>query len=232
LCGPTASEKNLESQQAGFSQLLQQDYAAKYDNQQGYLTELNNTLTPTLEAGPNQQGFSAPELAALNTQAINSTGANYANAARALNGQLAGRGGYNNGSPGGLTSGVDAQLKNQLASAAAGTLSNEQLGITQANYGQGNKNYQNSVAGVNALAGLSNPAPYASEGNQANQSAFGEADTIQQQQAQEAAEIAGAITGGATSFLTGGISNLAGGNSFGDNTKSFFSGGIGALAGA
>src|SRR5689334_18812338 len=92
-CGPSNAEKNLAAQEAQFSQVLQGNYSTRFQNQNEVLGRLNNSLTPTLEAGPSQQGFSSQELAALNTRALNSTGANYANAARALNGQLAGRGG-------------------------------------------------------------------------------------------------------------------------------------------
>jgi len=228
MCGPTKEEKSLEAQQASFSQQLQTDYAQRYGSQTADLNNLNNTLTPIMEAGPDQQGFSPQELAAQNTQAINSTGANYANAARALNGQLAGRGGGGVG----LTSGVDAQLKAQLAGSAAGALSNEQLGITNANYATGRQNFENATAGVNALAGLTNPTPYASEGNQANQGAFGEASTIEQQQAQADAAIFGDITGVASTVLSGGLSNMSKDSTAGENVGNFFSGGLGALAGA
>lgn len=200
MCGPSGNEKSLEGQQAQFSQTLQNSYQNLFGEQQGVLQNLNNIYSPIAEAGPSQQGFSPQQLAAENTQAIDTTGQNYASAARAINGQLAGRGGDS-----GLESGVDAQLKGNLASTAAGTLSNEQLGITNANYAQGNKNWQDATAGLQALGTQYSPNAAATAGIGANTSAFSESNQIAQQEAQEQQAIGSAIGVGAEA-LTGGIS--------------------------
>jgi hypothetical protein len=208
MCGPTAAEKSLQAQEQSFSTLLQSDYSQQFQNQQGVLAKLNESLTPTLEAGPNQMGYSPQELAALNTQAINTTGANYRNAAVAAGSALAGRGG---GGSSGLESGVEQQIRAGIASGAAGTLSGEQLGITESNYATGRQNYDTALGGAQALAGEYNPLGYAGAGTSANTGAFGEAQTIQQQQAQKDQMIAGLITSGASDALgglAGGFGNL------------------------
>jgi hypothetical protein len=180
----------LEGSEQSFQTALQNNYNTNFASQQGILANLNQTLAPIAEAGPNQTGFSAPELAALNTQAINTTGANYANAERAIQTQTAGR----NDSGNLPESGVDQALKAQTASAAASQLSQEQLGITEANYATGRSNFNNAVGGEEALAGQYNPVATGGLANNANQQAFGEATEINQQENQEQADIFGGVT--------------------------------------
>jgi hypothetical protein len=204
-CGPSGEEKDLAASQASFSKMLQSNYATQFGKQADILDSLNHTLNPIVAAGPSQTGFSAPELSALNTRALESTGANYASAARAVNGQLAGRGGAAG------QSGVDTQIKAALASEAAKTLSNQQLGITSANYAQGRENFNNAAGGMRVLAGLYDPTGYAGQGTQANSTAFGQAKTIQEQQAAKMKAITGAITGLGMTALTGGLGALSGG---------------------
>lgn len=199
MCGPSAEEKSLAQQQASFSTVLQSNYNTQFANQAAILKSLNARLAPIVAAGPNQRGFSSEELAARRSQALNATGANYANAARALGGQLAGRGGDS-----GLVSGVDKQIKASLASEAAKAVSDQQLQITADDYAAGRDQFNRATAGQMALAGEYNPLGYAGQGTQANQSAFQEADRIQQQQGAKWKAIAGGITGLAGAFIPGG----------------------------
>lgn len=224
MCGPTTQEKSEAAAQQQYSERVQNNYNTLFGEQQGQVEALNNVFTPIAEAGPNQTGFSAPELAAYNTQAINTTGANYANAAKALGTQLAGRGGSS-----GLESGVDQQIKAGLAANAAGTLSNEELGITEANYAQGRQNFAQAAGGLQALAGIENPTGAAGAGTNANSAAFSEANTIEEQQAQKAKTIGGLIEGG-VGALAGGFGNLdtTGGSSAGEQAQNFLTGAFSA----
>jgi hypothetical protein len=193
------------------------------------LQNLNNIFIPIAQAGPSQQGYSPQELAALNTQAGEGVGQNYAKAAQALNTQIAGQGGGNEYLP----SGASATLKGNLASAAANQLSSEQLGITQANYATGRQNWQQATSGLNALAQEYNPTGIAGSANTATNNAFGSATQVQNEKNQEEADIAGGIVSLGTSFLTGGLSNLdtTGSSTGGEQAGNFFSGGLSALAG-
>jgi hypothetical protein len=235
MCGSSSSEKQLGAQEQSFSSTLQSNYAKNFGAQSADLSALNNIFTPIAEAGPDQQGFGPQELAAMNTTAGEGVGQNYAKATQSLNAGLAARGGGNEVLP----SGAETQLKAGLASAGANQMSQEQLGITKANYDQGRANFGNATAGLNALAEEYNPNQIASSANNANQSAFGEADKINQQNNQWQSDIAGLATGGIKAglgFLTGGISNvLSGGSQAGSTTgggaEQFFSGGVDALKG-
>lgn len=232
MCGPTADEKSLQASESNLATTLQSNFNTQFANQSDVLSQLNNTLKPTIAAGPSQTGWSAPEAAAVNTNILDTTAANYKNAARGVNAQLAGRGaGGVAGVPGsvgsgsGLASGVDQQIRATIASQGAQQLSTEQNQALQANYAQGNANYQKAVGGANALAGLYNPAGYASEASSANGSAFGQANTIQQQQNQLAKDIAGGATALAGDVF-GGIGNLdsTGSSSKGEQVQNFLGG--------
>lgn len=207
MCGPTTQEETIAGQQESFGQTLQGNYNQNFGNQSAILGNLTSILKPIAQAGPNQTGFSAAEKASMDTQALDTTGANYSSAARALNGATAGR-----GVPGGPQSGVDQQLDESLASNSAGTLSQEEGAITQADYATGRANFNNAVSGLGQVAGQYNPNATASVANNANEGAFSEAQSIEQQQAQEDADIAGgveAVAGAAAGGIGGGMAGMS-----------------------
>jgi hypothetical protein len=198
--GPSQEEKNLEAQQAAFTQTLQQDYAQTFAANQEILKTLNATLQPIVEAGPNQQGFSPEELSALNTQAIDTNAQGVQQAMEAAGRQENALGGGKSFLP----SGVNAQINAGIETAGEMNLSQEELGITGANYATGRQNWQTALSGEQAVAAGQNPLGYASATTNSNATAFNEANTIQQQSNQVWSDILGGITGG----ILGGVSNL------------------------
>lgn len=210
MCGPTTEEKSLQAQESSLSSVLQQNYNTQFKNQSDILSNLNSVLSPIVAAGPGQQGWTPGQAAAVNTNILNTTGANYANARRAAQNALAGQGG-GAGNPSGIASGIEQQIQGSIASGAAGQTSTEENQALQANYAQGNANFNQAVAGSQALAQAYDPTAYADLATSANKSAFGEADTIQQQQNQLAKDIAGAAVGVGSSILTGGFGGSGGG---------------------
>jgi hypothetical protein len=228
MCGPSGQEQAIAGQQQNLSTILASHFGERFGQQSAVLQNLNNLLTPISLAGPDQQGFGPQELAALNTQASEGVGANYAKASVALNNVLAARGGGQEFLP----TGAAASLKGTLASAAADTLSREQSAITTANYGQGRQNWQQATAGLSALANQYDPTAFSGQSQSGYNSAFGMAHTINQEQSQKEAAIAGGIAAlglGAATFGAGGIANLGAGESFGEGIKDFFTGGTNAL---
>lgn len=186
--GPSSTEKQLQGQEVGLSQSLDQYLRTNYGEQQALLGDLTNYLNPIAAAGPNQTGYSAPELAAMNTAAINNAGGNYANAARAVGaGMSAGPGGAS--SEGDVTSGINAQVKGALAGQSAGQLAGTENAITQANYAQGNQNWQNAMSGLGGIAQQESPLGYISGANNANAQAFNQSNTIQQQKQAQISDI-------------------------------------------
>jgi len=231
MCGPSGAEKYSASQETSLAQMLQANFQTTFGEQQSVLKSLNNSLSPILAAGPNQQGFNAPELANLNTTAINASGAAARNAEQAAGNALAGRGG---GGSSGLESGVDQQIKAGIASTATGQLAAQQNQIQAANYATGRQNFFNAVNGENAIAGQYNPSSYGGEASNANQAAFTMADKIQQEAAQAQAEEISGITslamdaGGA---ILGGISGVQNSPAGASQPGAFFSGAFNSLSG-
>lgn len=127
-----------------------------------------------------------------------------------------------------LSSGIDRQIQASIASDAARTLSNQQLGITQANYAQRRENFNNAVGGTRLLAGLYRPDLYAHAGTIGNSNAFDEAKTIQQQ---EAAKTITGLGMSALSGISGGLGNLdsTGSSTPWEQVKNFGSGFSNAL---
>lgn len=213
MCGPTGQEVGLEQQQGKFSQTVQADYATRFAQQQQTLASLGD-IVKGVEAGRLSPGLDAKTLAAMNTNILDTTGANYANAARAINMQLAGRTGIPGvgmGGESGLESGVDKQIKAGIASAAAGQTSTEQFNLTLADRQAAERNTQMAMGGLQAIAGEQAPLGFAGAATEANKTAFSEADTIAQQQSQEQAAIGGGVASLAMGGLTFGAGMMGGG---------------------
>lgn len=199
MCGPSGGQTALSQEQADFYKELQGSYATEFAGQSAILSSLNAAFTPILNAGPNQQGFSAAENATLNTQAMNTTSRNYQNAARAVGSQLAARGGGNAYLPSGVNAGIDASI----ASAAAGQLSAEESQITQANYAQGRQNFFNAAGALSGEASLMNPTQYAGQATGAGGAAFQSATDIYNQGNAWQGLLGGVLGGALGSFGTG-----------------------------
>jgi hypothetical protein len=175
--GATSQQTQIEATQQAFLSQLTQEYGTVFGESQGILQSLTKTFEPILAAGPNQQGFSKPELTALETQAKQGTGQNYAQAATALGEQEAAAGGGNTFLP----SGAKSQLSEELANSAAGNLSNEQLGITEANYATGRANFDTAASELGGVAQELNPVGAAGVANQSSEAAANTANQIASQ---------------------------------------------------
>ena len=231
--GPSAQQNQLASQESSLAATMSAAFNQQLAGQSQILQNLNSQLTPIASLGPNQQGFSAPELAAMNTQAINSVGAAARNAQQSVGTTLAGQG---NGGGSGLESGIQEAIKGSVASSAANELAGAQNDITQANYATGRQNFFNAVNGEQALAKAYNPEAFGGLASSTNQAALQDANQIQTEKQQGLNSLIGlgkGILTGGTSFITGGLDNLdsTGNSSIGEQGKNFFSGGIAALAG-
>ena len=210
MCGPSHQEEAIAGQQQSLSTLLSSDFSQRFDQQSEALQNLSNMLTPIAEAGPDQAGFGANELAALGTQVGEGVGANYAKASQALNTTLAARGGGSEVLP----TGASAALKGTLASSAANELSRQQTQITEANYATGRQNWQQATAGLNALAGEFNPGQFSGQAQKGFEDAFGEANQIQQEKGQETASILGGVAALGMDAATFGAGALEGTQGF------------------
>jgi hypothetical protein len=201
--GPSSQQESLNAQEVSMNNVFNSAFQSYLGSQSAVLQNIGNILTPIAQAGPTQQGFGAQELAALNTQATQGIGQNYNKASQALNLQESTRGGGNQVLP----TGAANEQKENLAAAAANQESNAQLGITNANYAQGNANWRAATSGLQALGQDYNPSSFGSLGNTANNQAFGQASQIQQEQ-QQAADAPFALAGSVAMDALGGVGNL------------------------
>lgn len=231
MCGPkTTGMEMAQGKLANLTSLLTGNYNERFGQQTELLNNINSILTPIFEAGPNQTGMSAPELAALNTGAVEGVAGEYAKAGQALRNTLAARGGGNEFLP----SGARASLESGLATQAAQETARQKQAITLQNYAQGRQNWAAASAGLNALAGLENPTPYADIAGNVGQSAFGDAQQIYNAKNAKYHNALKALATGITDVATfgmGGFGNLGVDSTFGENVGNFFSGGLNALKG-
>lgn len=212
MCGPSAQQKQLAGMQQSFFQNLMASYNQNFAEQQGILSSLTRALSPILQGGPNQMGFSATENAALTGGAINAAAAANRNAQVIAGSSVGGNTG--------VTTGGTKQLQSQIASTVGQGLSSNLNQISLANAQQGRANFFGAEQALSGVAGLENPLGYAGQANTAGGQAFNEATTIQNMRNQMQADIGGAVAGLSGGFLDFANSsdffgNLAGGKVFG-----------------
>lgn len=189
MCGPTSAETTQQTNAATYASQLQANYGTLFGQQQGVLSSLNKSLSPTLAAGPSQQGFSGSESAALNTAAINNAGAANRSAQQAAANFGAGQGG---GGTSGVQSGITKQIQGAIAGQSANQLATSQNNIQQANYAQGNQNYWKAQGAMQELGQQYNPNSAQSGAISEGGQAFSDASAIAAQAPGE--QIAGDIT--------------------------------------
>jgi len=191
MCGPSSAETSLQAQTQSFSKLLQDNYGTLFGKQQSVLDSINKSLSPIVQNGPSQRGFSGAETSALQTAAINRAGAANTAAQQAARAYGAGQG---SGGGSGITSGITKQIQSAIASQSAGQEGAELNKIDLADFAQGNQNYWRAQGGMDTLAAAYNPNAAASQaGAEAGQS-FQEASKITQENNALGQDIAGFAT--------------------------------------
>lgn len=193
MCGSTGAQKQIQAEQLQ----AYQDAARMTQEEYGHMNEIYAPMAEHFQSifdmGPSQEGYSAGEKQNLETQVIEGTAQNYANASRAVGARLAA------GSSSYMPSGAADSMKLNTALSAAQEKTREETGIVSDSYAQGRANWQNAATGLLSIASGYNPAQF-----QQNQTAAGNAvsntanDIAQAQNSWINAAIgaAGAIGGG------------------------------------
>lgn len=203
MCGGASQQqKALAQQQSSFAATLRQSFEKRFGGQTEILEKLNKALTPILSAGPGGRGFSSTEKRLAEARIADRTAAQYEGAAKAVAGQLAGRGG-----DAGLISGVDAQIRAALAGESAKTQSEAQTQLELADFAAGREQFGQAAQGMLALSGQYDPQNFGAMGTQAGQSAFGMQKDIDAQKGQFWKTLASGLTG----IASAGIGALTGG---------------------
>ena len=220
--GPSNAQKNAQQQTVAMGNALQSNYLQQFGQYEDLAKELTTSLNEELLQGEAGQGYTAAELSALNTQALNSTAANYKNAQIAAQTAGAARGGTS-----GLESGVQQQISASIASGAAGAESAAELNIQERNAEIARQREQAALSGLNALAGMEQKGAFTSSGQEAEQNKLqaGENEQIFEENQAKTQSMLSSF-GAGLGALEGGIGNLdlSGGSTFGENVGNFFSG--------
>lgn len=153
LCKGDNIAKQNEQLQLDLNRQLLQTFQTQFGKQSQITDLLTKNLQPLID---NPQGYSPEELQALRTQTSDTNSGQFNDAQKALNDQLAARGGAST-----LPSGVDAQLRAQLAEAGAKTEAGSQNQITLNNEELKRQNFFNAVNALSGNAQILNPLGYA-----------------------------------------------------------------------
>ena len=193
-CKGDATARQSEQDQAAFNKTLMSTFQSQLAKQ-GQITDLiTKTLTPQLL---NPTGYSPEALTALRTSASDTNSGQYQNAQKALNDQLAARGGAS-----ALPSGVDAQLRASLAGAGAQQESQSQNEITLQNENAKMTNLWNAIDALSGNAQVLNPIGYAGGATSGSGAVANLSQAYTQSKQSQLLGALGSLAGGAGTGIT------------------------------
>lgn len=216
-CGATSGQQNIANTQTSTYGTLVNQAQQVFGNSSTVFNDLVSTLSPTVQAGPNQQGFSPAEVSALNSSAITNAGNAYRNARQAVGESEAAQGG---GNVADVSGGSKTATDLGIAESAAAQTSNSLNEIQQANYATGRQNYDTAVTDLSGAPSVFNPATSAaSAATNAGEQAANSENQIASQDNSWVNAVTGAL-GGVAGIATGGlIKNLGSGSTGGKQSN-------------
>lgn len=176
MCGATKEQTQIQGEQLQAYQQAQQMMQEEYGHQQAIYAPMAKQFGSIFALGPGQEGFTPAEKAAYETQIVEGTGKNYANAARAVNQRLAAE------NPMGMPSGAADQMRLSTALSSAQEKTNEELGVTEANYATGRQQWQQAATGLFDIAAGENPLGYENAATSSGTAVANTANQIASQQ--------------------------------------------------
>lgn len=205
-CGASSQQTNTYNQQQQLSSQVMQQGQQVFGDSSKVFNDLVSSLAPTVAAGPNQEGFSAAEKSALQSQAITNAGVAYKNAKAATGNAIAAQGGGNTS----LTSGANLGVEANLASSASQNTADQLSTINLNDYATGRQNYDTAVSDLAGATSVYNPATNVD--NSATGALTGQANTANEIASQNNSwiqSVSGAL-GGIAGVATGGWMNNLG----------------------
>lgn len=196
MCGASKDEKDIGKAQSAFYTQLTSEYGTIFGESQAILGALTKSFQPILDAGINQEGFSAAEKQNLESQVTTGTGTNYAKAADAVSKAQGAEGGGTTYIP----TGAKEQQRQQVATEAASRESGLQSDVIAADYATGRENYMEAANVLGGVAGQYNPANFANSATGAGSAASTTAHNISLENSSWEGLVAGAV-GGASSYF-------------------------------
>jgi hypothetical protein len=202
VCGASHQQTAIEQAEANYYNVATQEAQQVFGEDQALFQKITSTFEPILEKDPNQQGFSQAELDTLNSSAITNTGRNYANAAKAVNEQIASQGGGNVFIP----SGANNQLKEEVATSSAALTSQEENQIQMAGYQQGYDEFKTAEAALSGAGNVfSSASAFSGDATNAGNAAANTANQIAQEDNSWMGAIGGLIGTVGAGWASGGF---------------------------
>lgn len=203
--GPSGGLKTLSNEAGGAYATAINQGKTEFGDASQVFNDLVSSMAPIAKAGPGQTGFTAQQESAINAQTVDQTAAQYKNASAAVKSDIAAQGGGNIALP----SGANIATEEALAEAGAQQLSSGLRANTEANYEQGNKNWEFAEAGLTKAPGVFDTA------NQATNATTGASKpALDAQAARDAApswqKIAMGALGTGLNFLAPGAGTILG----------------------
>jgi hypothetical protein len=192
----SGSQNTIQSEQIQQYQQMQEMTAAEYAGQQTVLGAMQPMFESIFQAGPSQEGFSAQEKENLTSQAVSGTAANFKRAATAAGNELGTE-------SGGLPSGTNAAVAEDLGAKAAGEESQEETQIAEGDYAQGRQNWESAAQGLFNIANQDNPLGYAQATTSSGSAAATTAEEIAQENSSWENAAIGAVGSIGGGFATG-----------------------------
>lgn len=208
------AQKTLAEKQAAFYDVMTQDYKTKFADQKAIQDSLTAAFGPIIAAGPGQFGMTREEEAAQRTGARDVTATQYQNAARAVRGAMAARGGGDTFLP----SGAEEQIAASIAVQAAESEAEKQTAITKFGYDIGRTNFFNAANVLSGNAAMMQPTSFAGEATGAGSAAFKSAESISKQGGGFMRWLGG-VAGGAISSFINPLASAGAGKVLGGGTK-------------
>jgi hypothetical protein len=190
--------QSSEANSAAFQKTLTDTFKTQFANQTDILNKLNGVFSNVIS---NPAGFSAPLLAALNTNNAETVGKDYAHAKQAYAETVAARNGGRGDS--GLPSGVDEQIQAQIGSSAAQEEASGTRQIAIANEQQRQQNWWQALTGEEGVAQAENPLGYSQTANQSADATANIGNAFNQSKGPGFWSVLGGIAGGAGTAAAG-----------------------------
>ena len=136
--GPSGGSKQINNMTGSAYGTAINQAKQEFGDANTVFNDLVNSTAPIVAAGPEQTGFSAQQESAINANTIDTTAAQYKNAATAVKSDIAGQGGGNIALP----SGANIATEEALAEAGAQQTASGLRSNLQADYAAGNQNWE------------------------------------------------------------------------------------------
>lgn len=200
-CGASSEQKGIFKQQESAYKTLMSQAQTIFGGSSKIFSDLTSAFEPILAAGPGQEGFTAPQMANLKSQAITETGQAYRHAAQAAGERGAAAG----GGSALLPSGTIEATRAAIARAGAGQTAQQLANIRTQSAELGRQNWLAAANVLGGAPGVFNPATSAAGiTTGAGEAAANTANQIAQANNSWMTPVAG-ILGGVAGGLTGGL---------------------------